>query len=560
MIRQVLAVMGVCGLLIGALAREADALGRERWVNAEPYGFFFNDYGPNFYTGFAPREQDRRRITVHLGRGNQLRLRIVLSDEAIGAYIPDQVARHDLYEALIAEGVIQLTTNTAWESYDRRFAAEGLAALAAQRADMPPAEWRELNLRTLQKLMPERVFHVRKDFPRMLDDWKARLAAGDPPATLEAKLEAVNDLFPHRMFVTDLDAGEDAAVSEVAALARGGDAAGFRRAAETLFQRLTGGIYPVVNGTLDYWEVTAIYAAGTHDSLTTYAGHQIPVITTQGVWPLIPRRHGKGFLGMVDYISSEGYYGLKPMLPYEYGGGISYNAIHNTGISNWIGGHPLLPKEWSRHTEGSRDGKPYRRVALTSRGPVSHGCTRLNDGHLAEFREMLPSTSEGMEGIVTYRNVSQCYDVFDPKADGDARVMGVQYYIAFRHTDSRVMEQTWAQNDRRSFYEWLYGPEMVYGPLNEVVIKEACDGRFLGRKARVGRTYRNIKVYEAAYEPETVQMYTIEGVDAFSRAGMDFNRELRRIGHGYTVDRKLLRLDARAAGGRASADGDAHEE
>ena len=53
------------------------------------------------------------------------------------------------------------------------------------------------------------------------------------------------------------------------------------------------------------------------------------------------------------------YYGLKPMLPYEYAGGITYNAIHNTGISNWIPGHPLLPKEWSKVTTGSRDGKPF---------------------------------------------------------------------------------------------------------------------------------------------------------------------------------------------------------
>ncbi|MCC6764348.1 MAG: hypothetical protein IT293_06765 [Deltaproteobacteria bacterium] len=543
MIRRIVGVLGACIVLTGAFAHEADALSRERWTNAQPYGFFFNDYGPNFYTGFAPREQDRRRIKVHLGRGNQLRLRVVLSDEAIDAYIADQVARHDLYKELIDTGVIQLTTNKAWERYDERFAAEGFAALAAKRVALPPAEWRELNLRTLQKLMPERVYHVRKDFHRMLDDWKTRLAAGSPPATLEAKLDAVNDLFPHRMFVTDLDAGEDAAVSELATLARGGDATAFRAKAEALFHELTERIYPVANGTLDYWELTAIYAAGTHDGLTTYAGHQIPEITTPGVWPLIPRRHGKGFLGMVDYISSEGYYGLKPMLPYEYGGGIAYNAIHNTGISNWIAGHAILPKEWSKLADGSRDGKPYRRVALTSRGPVSHGCTRLNDGHLAEFREMLPSTSDGMEGILTYRNVSQCYDVFDPKGDGEDRVMGVQYYIAFRHTDSRVMEQIWAQNDRQSFYEWLYGPEMIYGPLNEVVIKEACDGRFVGRKARVGKTYEGLKVYEAPYEPETVQMYTIKGVDAFSRAGMDFNRELRRVGYGYTIDRKLLRLD-----------------
>ena len=83
-------------------------------------------------------------------------------------------------------------------------------------------------------------------------------------------------------------------------------------------------------------------------------------------------------------------------------------------------GHPLLPKDWAKVTEGSRDGKPFRRVSLTSRGPVSHGCTRLDDGHLAELREMLPSTSAAMEGIVTYRNVSHCYDVFDPTTVGDS--------------------------------------------------------------------------------------------------------------------------------------------
>lgn len=542
MIRRILVVASVLALLASALGGRAEALSRERWTNAQPYGFFFNDYGPNFYVGFVPREQDRNRIKVHLGRGNQLRLRIVLSEQAIASYVADQVARHDLYKELIEKQIITLTTNTAWEDYDKRFAAEGLADLAKQQAGMPPAAWRERSLQALAKLMPERVYHVQKDFTRMLDDWKGRLAA-DPPSSLEAKLDAVNDLFPHRMFVTDLDAGEDAALAEVVQLARGGDAAAFHTKAEALFHALTDRIYPVANGKLDYWEVTAIWAAGTHDSLTTHGGHQIPEITTQGVWKLIPRDHGKGFLGMVDYISSEGYYGLKPMLPYEYAGGITYNAIHNTGISNWIGGHPILPKEWGKITDGSRDGTPFRRVALTSRGPVSHGCTRLNDGHLAELREMLPSTSEGMEGILTYRNVSHCYDVFDPKGDGDDRVMGVQYYIAFRHTDSRVMEQIWTQNDRQSFYEWLYGPEMVYGPVNEIVIKDACDGKFVGKKAREGKSYKGLKVWEAPYEPETVQMYQIKGVDPYSRAGMDFNRELRRVGHGYTIDRKLLRLD-----------------
>jgi hypothetical protein len=536
---------GMVGLLL-TLAVGVDAataLSRDRWTNSTPYGVFFNDYQANFYAGFVPREQDPNRIAMHLGRGNQLRLRIVLSEQTIAGYVPSQVARHSVYQELIDKQVILLTTNTAWETYDQRFKTEGIADLARRQDGMAPAEWRELNLRALAKLMPERVYHVQRDFGRLLDDFATRLATGEPPSTLEARLDAVNDLFPHRIFLTELSPARDAALTELTQLARGGDRGAFRSKAEAFFADVTDHIYPVQNGRLDYWELTAIYAAGTHDSTTTHDGHVIPAITTPGVWKLIPRLHGKGFLGMVDYISSETYYGLKPMLPYEYAGGITYNAIHNTGISNWIPGHPLLPKEWSKVTEGSRDGKAFRRVSLTSRGPVSHGCTRLNDGHLAELREMLPSTSKDMEGIVTYRNVSHCYDVFDPNGDGKDRVIGVQYYIAFRHTDSRVANQIWAQNDRESFYRWLYGDEMTYGPLNEVVMKDVCEGTFTGRKAREGKHHRGLALYEAPYEPETVQFYVIKGLDPLSEAGMDFNRELRRVGAGYSIDRAKLRLE-----------------
>src|SRR5512138_3334719 len=111
--RRLSMVAGVLAFAIAAAPDAAHALSRERWTNAEPYGVFFNDYQPNFYAGFVPREQDRRRITIHLGRGNQLRLRIVLSDAAIDGYLPSQVARHDLYQELIDKGVVTLTTNTA---------------------------------------------------------------------------------------------------------------------------------------------------------------------------------------------------------------------------------------------------------------------------------------------------------------------------------------------------------------------------------------------------------------------------------------------------------------
>jgi hypothetical protein len=541
MLRKLALLASLAAFGLALLPDPASALSSDRWTNPEPYGVFFNDYLPNFYTGFVPRVQERDRVKIHLGRGNQLRIRLILSDATIESYIPDQATRHGLYKEVIDAKVITLSTNKAWEAYDERFTQEGIADLAGKRASMSPAEWREQNLRAMDKLNPGRLFHIKKDFTKMVADWGALLKRSDPPQTTEAKLDLVNELFRHRIFAYELTPGQDAELGALVQLAKSDDPA-FAPRAEAFFHDVTGHIYPVKDGTLDYWEFTAIYPAGTYDTTTTYKGHTIPDITTQGVWKLIPRDHGRGFLGMVDYISSEGYYGLMPMLPYEYAGGINYNAIHNTGISNWIQGHRLLPKEWSKVTTGSRDGKPFRRVALTSRGPVSHGCTRLSNGHLTEFREMLPSTSDGMKGIVNYRTVSQCFDVFDPKGDGDDQVMGVQYYIAFRHTHARVANQIWVQNNRKDFYEWLYGDEMKYGPVGQVTFDEVCEGKFVGKKAVVGRTYRNIKLYEPPYEPETLQFYTIRGVDSYSRAGMDFNRELRRAGHGYTVDRSKLLL------------------
>lgn len=529
-------------LVVGLVAGRALALSSERWTNSTPYGVFFNDYDPNFYTGFVPRVQERERVKIHLGRGNQIRVRMVLSDQTIDNYLTDQVARHDLYKEVIDAKVIRLTTNTAWETYDQRFRDEGIADLAAKRGTVSPEEWRELNLRAIAKLSPDRLFHIQKDFGQMVDAYAALLKASDPPTTLEAKLDLVNAFFPHRIVLDRLTPQQDAALGELVSLAKADQLADFRPKAQAFFADVTGNVYSIRDGKLDYWEFTTIYPAGTYDKTTTYNGMVIPEITTTGIWPLIPRMHGKGFLGMIDYISSEGYYGLMPMLPYEYAGGITYNAIHNTGISNWIAGHPLLPKEWASVKDGSRNGKPFNRVAITSRGPVSHGCTRLNNGHLAELREMLPSTSAGMQGIVTYRNLSHCYDVFDPKGDGDDQVMGVQYYIAFRHTDSRVANQIWVQNDREDFYRWLYGNEMTYGPIGAVTFKEVHDGKFVERKAREGKTYQNLKLYEAPYLPETIQFYTINGVDSLSEEGMDFNRELRRVGYGYTVDRKKLRL------------------
>ena len=88
----------------------------------------------------------------------------------------------------------------------------------------------------------------------------------------------------------------------------------------------------------------------------------------------------------------------------------------------------------------------------------------------------------------------------------------------------------------------MYGPDNELRSHRQRHYEQVCDGKFVQKKAREGKWYQNLKLYEAAYAPETLQFYTIKGVDPLSEAGMDFNRELRRVGYGYTIDRAKLFL------------------
>lgn len=514
----------------------------ERWKNSEPYGVLFNQYDPNFYTGFAPRVQEKENITIYLGRGNQVRVRMVLTDEGIVSYIEDQVARHTLYQEVIEKKVITLTTNKSWEIYDAKIQEQKLADLVGGKSELTPEAWRQLNIDTIHLLNPGRLHHIERDFNSMISDFAASLKEAVPPKKLKGKLELINNFFPHRIYLTDLTGEQDQAFNELLTLAKADDVDGFAAKVKPFFIDITSDLYAITDGKIDFYEFTSIFPAGTYDKTTTYKGRVIPMFTTTGVWTLIPREHGTGDTGMTDYISKAGYYGMMPMLPYQYAGGASYNAFHNPGISNWMAGHPLIPREWSKTTENSRDGKPYLRSSITSRGPVSHGCTRMNPGHLSEFREMLPSTSDGMKGIRVFMNRSQCYDIYDVDGDGIEEAMGVQYYIAFQGK-SRVANLIWAQNNRKDFYDWLYNDEIVYGEPGSVIVKKAVSCDFVKKKAVEGKVYKDIKLYEAPYEAEYLQFYTINGVVATSHLGYEINRELRRVGYGYEVDRQLLKLD-----------------
>ena len=107
MIRKLLAIGGLVALASG-VAVAVTPLGTTRWTDPTPYGIFFNDYDPNFQTGFVPRVQDEHRIKIHLGRGNQLRVRMVLPDESVDNFLSDQVAKHDLYKEVIPLSITSL--------------------------------------------------------------------------------------------------------------------------------------------------------------------------------------------------------------------------------------------------------------------------------------------------------------------------------------------------------------------------------------------------------------------------------------------------------------------
>ncbi len=149
MTRKPLFVVALASVGLAGSAAAVTPLGSTRWTDPTPYGIFFNDYDPNFYTGFVPRVQEKDRIKIHLGRGNQLRVRMVLADESVDSYLPDQVAKHDLYQEVIDREIITLTSNTAWEDYHARFEAEGLREKAARKGSLSREQWRALNVQVI---------------------------------------------------------------------------------------------------------------------------------------------------------------------------------------------------------------------------------------------------------------------------------------------------------------------------------------------------------------------------------------------------------------------------
>jgi hypothetical protein len=539
-----LRVSALLAVLLVASASPARAQEELKWDGSEPpTGIYFKWYEPSFYTGFAPRTQDPSRVHLELGRGSQTRVTVVLGEAELDHYLGDLEARRALYQELVDRKIIELTTNVEYEKFVKKLEEQRVAAHVAARSSMNAQEYRSKALEVMSALNPDRVFRIRIPMAKVAAQWHAALAKG-VGSTTGLKLDAANAALPERLNLNELTPAVDAALAKAAAVAASSaaDSQPFRAETASFITTTSGGRYRASSDAVEAIEFTAIYPSGTADQLMTFEGNKIPDVGVTGVWPLIRRENGRGQLGMVDYLSTNPGYGFIPILGYQYAGGIAYNAFHNAGVRAQLNSTPFLPKEW-RNVTSERDGKPMQNLWIVGRGPTSHGCTRLPSGHMSELRQIVPSENDAMVKVKNFRNKSECYDVFDLRGDGDSRVMGVQYYLAYKshkHLPTRV----YAPNKRDPFYRFLYGSNIEMGPIGSARIKDVPVCRFVGlRKAEVSSRLKDVPLHEAAYEPEKIQFYKIKPASFESGPGFHFNREIRKVGAGHTVDRKLLFLD-----------------
>ncbi len=516
------------------------------WDGSEPpQGVYFYWYEPSFYTGFAPRTEDPQRVHIRLSRGNQVRVTVVLGDKELDVYLDDLALRRKTYQELIDAKVIELSANKEYERFVAKLDQAGVADLVKSRDSLGPDGYRQKSADVMSALNPERVFRIRIPVDGLLQRWHAQLAemSAADMASIAEQLDAANAILPGRVNLHQLSPELTSSLARAVELAHTEkpDAPAFREAALAFLDRATAGHYRVRDGSLEAIEFTTIYPAGTIDGTTTYKGERLPDVGVTGIWPLIRRTEGRGITGMVDYLSPNPGYGFITMLPYQHAGGIEYNAFHNAGVRCGLGETPFLPSAW-RKVMGEREAKKaYQNLWIISRGPTSHGCTRLASGHMSELRQIVPSSSSDLERVTTFRSLPQCYDVFDIQGAGSPAVMGVQYYLASKNRDPTPI-RSYVTNRREPFYRWLYGDNISMAEVGHASLKQVPVCRYVGKKADEAQTLTNVPLYEAKYAPEPIQFYRIKSVPFDSTPGFELNRELRKVGTGHTLDRTKLLL------------------
>jgi hypothetical protein len=488
---------------------------------SEPaYGLYYDRREPSFYTGFAPRTLDPERLHLHVGRGNQLRVTVVLADDVLAEYARDLSQRWRTYRTLVDAGRLVLTQNRTFVDFERGLREVDLDRLVANEAGLSPAALRERNLALLERLNPGRVFRIRMPVDDLVRRWTAEVGPDDRHR-LDARrrLELANLLLPNRLWVTDLEPRLAAEIDALAArAAAGGTTSELRAPYLALLAQLSHGRYPVRGDALVFDEFTAIYPVGTWNEYTAWNGRRIPSYPTPGRRALTTHQRTL----TVDHIPTDESYGYSPWLPYMHVGATMHNSFHTLWWQMEPTRTSFLPPAWRTVDRG--DGKPFSHLWLLSRGPMSHGCTHVNTGHIAELRQLLPPDTARLYEVEVFYNQSPLYDVFDVDGDGTPEVMGVRYFVAYS-LNGKVPGELRAPIERRGYYDWLYAGDLAIDARDRGIFHDVRDARFVGRSAVGGRTYDRLELREAAYEPERVQFYRLVDIP--------FARELRKVSVHY---------------------------
>ncbi|MDG2308450.1 MAG: hypothetical protein P8R42_28055 [Candidatus Binatia bacterium] len=522
-------------LLLAPAPSRADGVGgdeidlypvRKKGQLEEPpaYGVPYDKYEPSFYTGFAPRSLEPSRVHLHLGRGNQLRVTEVLSEEVIDDYVRDLAHRRTTYGSLAEKKRIVLTQNTSFDEFETRLGQVDIGGLVAQEASLSAEAIRARNLALMAKLNPGRVFRIDMPTSDLVRRWMKRVRPEDAKGMKERRrLQLLNGLLPTRLWHAKIDG---TTTKELRALVKRAVSDGDTPSADVttaylkLLARVSGGMYPQVGDSLQFVEFTAIYPVGSFNEFTEYRGRKIPMYPTPGRRALTTHQRTK----TVDHIPDKAVYGYFPWIPYMHVG----DKLHNSFHTLWWKMEPpktdFLPSDWHDIDRGRRGDGDYRYLWLLSRGPMSHGCTHVNAGHISELRQVMPSEAKRLYEIDTFLNKSHLYDVFDIDGDGTPEVMGVRYFIAFSLKNKKAHKLR-VRNERKAFYDWLYGGELLYREDGTPYFKSARDGQFVGRTAIDGFEYDDINLYEAEYEAERIQFYRMIDIG--------FARELRKVGVRY---------------------------
>ena len=479
----------------------------------------YSRYEPAFYTGFAPRIPEPERLHVRIGRGNQLRVTAVLSDEVLEGYGRELEARRARYVNLVQSAQIELTQNDGLSPFLTTLERSALDARLAAQQDLAPAEIRRRNLALMEQLNPGRVFRISMPLDEVIARWQTVAIESAPPAGprgRQGRVDLANAMLPTRLTVRALSTPQAASLN--ALMARADESpASLRDDFAALLDSLAPGRYPRVEDRLEFVEFTAIHPIGSFNDYVVHKGRKIPMYPTPGRRALMTHQRTR----TPDHIPTNLAYSYAPWLPYMHVGSRLHNSFHTLWWKMTPSDAKFLPAQVGAREHRDRDGRPHRYLWVLSRGPMSSGCTHVNLGHILELRQMLPAEASTMFDVEVFINQSHQFDVFDIDGDLEPEVMGVEYFVAYSLRNKRP-HRLRAPTERGAYYDWLYGGELEVAADGKGHFEDVRDSRFVGRRARDGKLYERVRLYEASLEPQRLQF--------FAPKPIDFVRELRKAG------------------------------